>query len=631
MNDLTRTATDREELGALSRHASGRARRKLLVFERLEPRSLLASDAANLPPTVNPIDAILVSRNATQYVVELTGISPGGHEAQRFAVAAVSSNPDLIPTLSVNSSDERFVVGPHYSAGVRSQGTETGDFNGDAILDVAVLNKTDGNVSVFYGNGDGTLQQTASWDVNGDPWSLLVVDVNEDGLDDIVVTNSESGGVAIRTSSGNSFSEAKTYSTGCRAGFADCAGAAPLQSGDFDNDGNLDLVVGNLLYHVISVLRGDGKGEFSAPIVSDVDPTNGLPKSERIGPVGLTVADFNLDGNLDVGVSLQGYADIDRNIPGDLRIMLGDGMGKLTLSQQFEVDGYCDGIVSDDFNEDGFIDLAVASRVTGAVTVFFGNVHGEFSSLTTLKALDPSSLATPPIFTGLGDLPGGNFKSEAFAISADGNVVVGRSSTYDGTEPFRWTLNGGMSGLGHLAGGNHMDVAYAVSADGSVIVGYGGSPAFRWTEAAGMTPTFGTQAYAVSADGQAIAGYVSVVGDTLAFGPAGIIGRGTSYGISGDGTIVVGTVPVAGSEPDAFRWTEATGMVSLGNTSVAANAISRDGSTIVGVRNADGWYNAFRWTAATGMVDVPGIPDSWYTEAYAVSSDGGVVVGRSAQ
>jgi len=37
-------------------------------------------------------------------------------------------------------------------------------------------------------------------------------------------------------------------------------------------------------------------------------------------------------------------------------------------------------------------------------------------------------------FQGLGDLPGGSVFSYAFAVSADGRVVVGNSSSMNGTQ-----------------------------------------------------------------------------------------------------------------------------------------------------------------------------------------------------
>ena len=81
---------------------------------------------------------------------------------------------------------------------------------------------------------------------------------------------------------------------------------------------------------------------------------------------------------------------------------------------------------------------------------------------------------------------------------------------------------------------------------------------------------------------------------------------------------------------NAFRWTPTTGMISLGGlggTNSRASAMSSDGGVIVGrAQNATGRYRAFRWTTATGMVDL-GTLGGGYSEAYAVNADGRVVVG----
>jgi probable HAF family extracellular repeat protein len=75
----------------------------------------------------------------------------------------------------------------------------------------------------------------------------------------------------------------------------------------------------------------------------------------------------------------------------------------------------------------------------------------------------------------LGDLPGGGYHSFATAVSADGSVVVGGStSTASGIsdlEAFYWTAATGMVGLGDLPGGNFVSVATGVSADGSIVIG----------------------------------------------------------------------------------------------------------------------------------------------------------------
>ena len=65
-----------------------------------------------------------------------------------------------------------------------------------------------------------------------------------------------------------------------------------------------------------------------------------------------------------------------------------------------------------------------------------------------------STASAAASLTPLGDLPGGVFDSRANAVSGDGSVVVGTSSSASGAQTFRWTAGGGMVGLGVLPGGN---------------------------------------------------------------------------------------------------------------------------------------------------------------------------------
>ena len=66
-------------------------------------------------------------------------------------------------------------------------------------------------------------------------------------------------------------------------------------------------------------------------------------------------------------------------------------------------------------------------------------------------------------FQGLGNLGGISFASYADGVSADGSVVVGRDANADGDQAFRWTEAGGMVGLGDLPGGNFRSWAFRFS------------------------------------------------------------------------------------------------------------------------------------------------------------------------
>lgn len=270
---------------------------------------------------------------------------------------------------------------------------------------------------------------------------------------------------------------------------------------------------------------------------------------------------------------------------------------------------------------------------------------------------------------GLGYLPGGHVDSWAVGVSADGLAVAGSSdATGAHSEAFRWTQAGGMQGLGFLPGGGFSD-AFAISADGAVVVGYSdgadGEGAFRWTQAGGMQSlgflpggTGSGFANAVSSDGSVVAGgsnnangFQEAFRWTQAGGMQGLGAlpsdefRSHAFGVSADGSTVVGWSSVYsrneyGSAGEAFRWTQASGMQGLGflaetdSHSIAYGA-SADGSVVVGGSGRGGWSEAFRWTQTKGMQSLntwlqeSGIDASdWYFEsATAVSADGSTVVG----
>ena len=115
-----------------------------------------------------------------------------------------------------------------------------------------------------------------------------------------------------------------------------------------------------------------------------------------------------------------------------------------------------------------------------------------------------------------------------------------------------------------------------------------------------------------------------------------------AYGVSGDGTVVVGQSRDASGTsglPEAFRWTSATGMTGLGfldpnnaGRQSAALGVSGDGTSIVGWSTsaaANGGPEAIRWTSATGMTGLGGLSGGTGSYANAISSDGTTVVGTS--
>ncbi len=132
---------------------------------------------------------------------------------------------------------------------------------------------------------------------------------------------------------------------------------------------------------------------------------------------------------------------------------------------------------------------------------------------------------------GLGDLPGGNFRSRAFGVNHDGAIVVGYGTTLaDGLshEAVLWRKGEDIVALGFIPDFAGNTDAVAVSDDGNVVVGYANQgflqQAFRWTPENGMVglgyiPGFSStsEALDVSADGSVIVGRSSSGDTRIAF------------------------------------------------------------------------------------------------------------------
>ena len=220
-------------------------------------------------------------------------------------------------------------------------------------------------------------------------------------------------------------------------------------------------------------------------------------------------------------------------------------------------------------------------------------------------------------FQRLGDLPGGNFASRAMDVSADGSIVVGESYSelsqpVGWTEAFVWTESAGMVGLGDLPGGVFRSSALAISEDGSTVVGAsssdlgfpGGVEAFVWTEATGMVglgflgnDDSASVASATSGDGQIVGGSASRFD-----GPRGI------------------SVQLASNR--AFIWDRFTGMRNLqavltdlgldleGWTLEGVGGISEDGLVIVG-RGINPAGNTEAWIADLGEPTITADINIW--------------------
>ena len=175
------------------------------------------------------------------------------------------------------------------------------------------------------------------------------------------------------------FSRGQTYST---AGYISNSVAV----GDFNGDGNLDIVVTNQcqdfscskdVQGTVTARLGKGDGTFGGALISNAG--NGAPFSVAVG-------DFNRDGKPDLGLASICNFDVFGFPFGEVHGLLGNGDGTFNNFYALGGGGPCPYAVAiGDFNLDGNLDMAVAlycidsfTCTDGFVGVYLGTGDGNF-------------------------------------------------------------------------------------------------------------------------------------------------------------------------------------------------------------------------------------------------------------
>ncbi|OJT19628.1 hypothetical protein BO221_35265 [Archangium sp. Cb G35] len=161
-----------------------------------------------------------------------------------------------------------------------------GDLNKDGVLDLAVAQTSSGGgVLTLKGQGDGTfLPPVLTTDNAGQRGGhIALADMSGDGVPDIV--RSSDGNVYVLTTyTATTWGrwEGWSYPAG-----GDCSSFSVL---DFDGDGRKDVVCANPGSDSVSLLRGKPYGQLAGPQLFGVRP----------GVIGLGVLDVNADGRPDI-------------------------------------------------------------------------------------------------------------------------------------------------------------------------------------------------------------------------------------------------------------------------------------------------------------------------------------------
>ena len=331
-------------------------------------------------------------------------------------VAPIAFAVSMLPTYGAPISQ--------FFASTQPQASATGDFNCDGVMDVVVAKATFASASTFplnviIGNGSGGFIDGTASVITGVvpqvqwPREMVVDDFNGDGRPDVFIADT-----------GRDVNPFPGYQNQLLLSTSDChlvnaTSSLPQQpdythsatAGDIDNDGDVDLYVGNIYGAAVippQIWLNDGTGRFA--VASGLLPAAQTDLSQN-RYTSSEFVDVNNDGAVDL---ILGAEDHTTNSV----VLLNDGTGHFALvpnampAKPFASTAIVLDIKSADINHDGYPDLVLA--VTKGVPfyvgrwlqILIGNGQGGFVDQTDTRLPQVDNTKTWFIFVSFADFDG---------------------------------------------------------------------------------------------------------------------------------------------------------------------------------------------------------------------------------
>jgi len=350
------------------------------------------------------------------------------------------------------SATNQFINLTIYHSGGTPVKMVTADFNRDGKADVVVVNSNN-VLSLLLGNGNGTFAASktiATLPANsaGFPALMVAGDFNGDGNQDVVLVRSPGNLVKIFLGHGDG-----TFSPPFSVGDG-LSSAGDLATGDFNGDGRPDIVVASRTS--VAVLFGKSGGTFSTPVVT---ATNLSAASH----LALALGDVNRDSHLDLAAT-------DMN--GSMQVLLGTGTGSFQRKSVFTSDNPVPPTVLaiGDFNGDGHPDIAAGMNANlenyflGQVCLLSGYGDGTFNFNSPSCYYAPDSFGEMRV-ASLNGKPDVVFSSQPMMVQLNNGSGV--------LTPSNYAAGSGAMILGDFNGDGRQDIVAGTTGGVQVLVNLG--------------------------------------------------------------------------------------------------------------------------------------------------------------
>lgn len=219
-----------------------------------------------------------------------------------------------------------------FPTGLSPTALAAGDLDGDGAVDLVSANSGSRDLSAAFGDGSGGFPDVRTLSLWNDVESLALADLSADGLPEILVTDGRSVLMTLRNLGDRTFAQPMFYALSGQPG--------PLAAGDFDGDGDPDVVVALRGVNALAFYQNLGNGFLAARVAAH-------PLGSR--PLSLVAANIDLAGHSDVIV---GFPDAD-----EVAIVLNLGGWNFTAPIRFAAALTPVALAAGDMNRDAIPDL----------------------------------------------------------------------------------------------------------------------------------------------------------------------------------------------------------------------------------------------------------------------------------